>query len=121
MNPELLNLILSLSVAAAAGAAVGWWLCRSSHGPITKQDLLEMETRMANTFKSWAAENGPKLQRIQDGIDRAEALIEKLQNSPGVFSAEDQATADALQATLDSIGADADSVPAPPTTEPPAE
>lgn len=86
---------------------------------ITKQDLKEMEERMAKTFAAWAAENGPKLKKIQDGIDRAQELIKKLQNSPGEFTPADQTTADELEKTINTIGTDADSVPTPPVEEPP--
>ena len=42
-------LFLSLLVAAAAGAMVGWWLCRSSYGPVTVNDLDQLENRFMAT------------------------------------------------------------------------
>lgn len=70
-----------------------------------------------SAISDWAANIGPKLTGIQQGLDKVQALVEQLQNSPGTISAQDQALLDQIETQVDAIATDADGVPA---TPPPA-
>lgn len=82
----------------------------------TLHDLKRMENRIMSAIGDWSAKVGPKLDRIQTGLDAVQALVEQLQNSPGAITPEDQALLDQIETKVDAIASDADSVPAPPPT-----
>lgn len=76
--------------------------------------LAQLEGNIMSAISDWAARVGPKLDRVQQGLDVVQALVEKLQNTPGVLTPEDQALLDQIDAKIDAIATDADSVPAQP-------
>jgi hypothetical protein len=90
---------------------------KSHVGLATKADLEKVEHNIMSAIGDWAAKVGPKLGKIQTGLDTVQALVKQLQNSPGAITAEDQATLDTIEKQVDDIATDADSVPA---TPPPA-
>lgn len=94
------------------------WL-KSHAGLATKQDLKELVNKIMSVLSDWAAKVSPKLERLQKGIDNLQALVEKLQNTPGAITPEDQALLDKIDKQVDDLGVDADSVPATPPAEPP--
>lgn len=91
---------------------------RSASNFATKHDLKELGDKIMSAIGDWVTTNGPKLDRIQAGLDVVQDLVEKLQNTSGSITPEDQALLDQIEKKIDTIASDADSVPAPPA--PPA-
>lgn len=88
-------------------------------GQVSEQAVLkriaEMESKIMSAISDWAGKVGPKLTRIQEGLDKVQALVEQLQNSPGTLTTQDQALLDQIETQVDVIATDADGVPASPS------
>lgn len=86
----------------------------------TKTDLKLLGEQIMSALSDWSAVLLPKIQSIGLGVDRAQALIEKLQNTPGAITPEDQLLLDQIQNEIEKIGNDVGTIP-PIGEEPPVE
>lgn len=92
---------------------------RSCREAITKQDLRQWKEEIMSAISDYAAkvdtafaEIGTNVETLQGSIENVskdvaglKALIDKLQNSPGSITPEDQATLDKAQAAADALAA----------------
>jgi cell division septum initiation protein DivIVA len=85
--------------------------CKSQIEFATKQ----MENKIMSAVSDWAAEVNVELDRVQTGLDAVQALVAKLQATPGAITPEDQALLDQIEAKVNAIAADAETpLPQPP-------
>ncbi len=104
------------------------WI-KSHYGLATKQDLMEIETRLMSAISDFAAKQTAFNARIDAGItgisgdvQKLNALIAQLQSSPGSITPEDQAALDALQTQGDALSTKVEALDAltPPAVPPTA-
>ena len=117
---KLLSVFASLTgevheLHTAISASLEW--SKSHHGLATRSDLEQMESRIMSKIADFLASQKAfntrqaaavdavvtSITGVSEDVAGLKALIEKLQNSPGEFTPEDQATADELQAAADAL------------------
>lgn len=104
------------NMLAGLGNAIRELTCEIRHQSENQKILCRIdqsEIKIMSAISDWSVKFGQKLDKIQTGLDAVQALVEKLQTSPGAITPEDQATLDQLDAKVDAIAADADSAPPP--------
>ena len=96
-----------------------------SPGSVTKQDLLNLEKRIMTAISDFKTAVDVKFDELdasvtdlQRDITFVKAEIERIQNSPGPISPEDQSSLDAVQARLNSMATNVASLPAQTQTPP---
>lgn len=105
------------NMLAGLGNAIRELTCEIRHQSENQKILCRIEQseiKIISAISDWSVKFGQKLDKIQTGLDAVQALVEKLQTSPGAITPEDQATLDQLDAKVDAIAADADSAPPAP-------
>lgn len=89
------------------GRIFGIFSSKPGKKPATKNDLEELKAEIMEAIQSFATRVNAKLDEVNAGVDDIaldiawlKSEIEKLQNSPGTLTPEDQATLDGIEARL---------------------
>lgn len=115
---EVLTLTLALLIAEAAALAVGWWLGRSSRGPVTLHDLQQMERNIMAAFEDLKVVLGEINGTTNEIATDIDELIAKLSQPGGLTEAQAQEIVTDLRGHSETLKAVASKYPPP--TPPPA-